>query len=405
MSGAPPLRVAIFGETYLRYLSGVTVSTEALARGLRAAGHEVLLVVPMPAKGAEPGTAGALGPDPQVAWLPSYQVPGPAPDGYRVPWPIPSAALRAAAAFQPDIIHAQSPFTSGLMARRVARRLGAPLVFTHHTRFGDYGHYLGPLSGPGAAVLAGYLRRFWIGCSAVVAPGSELAAEIGDRLGARRRPLLRVIPTGIEVDAIRALPAVDPRALADWPADSVVIAALGRMAPEKNVGLLVDAFATLAADDPSVRLLLVGGGPSEAALRWRTAEPDLAGRAYLAGMRPRSLAIALIKGADLFVATSQTETQGLVLAEALAAGLPVVALDGPGVADSVRDGVDGLIVASDPARERRARVADALRGLITDPARRAILADAAHAGAERFDLAVRIGEMVDLYRELLLKRR
>ncbi|MEP6808336.1 MAG: glycosyltransferase, partial [Chloroflexota bacterium] len=111
------LRIAIFGESYLPYLSGVTVSTEALARGLRAAGHEVLLVVPRPARGAEAGTAGALGPDPQIAWLPSFQVPGPAPTSYRVPWPIPSAAPRAAAAFQPQIIHAQSPFTSGVMAR------------------------------------------------------------------------------------------------------------------------------------------------------------------------------------------------------------------------------------------------------------------------------------------------
>jgi hypothetical protein len=65
-----PLRIAIFGESYLPYLSGVTVSTEALARGLGDAGHEVLLVVPRPAKGMQPGTAGALGPDPRVEWLP-----------------------------------------------------------------------------------------------------------------------------------------------------------------------------------------------------------------------------------------------------------------------------------------------------------------------------------------------
>jgi 1,2-diacylglycerol 3-alpha-glucosyltransferase len=400
-----PLRIAIFGESYLPYLSGVTVSTEALARGLRAAGHEVLLMAPMPVRGAEPGTAGALGPDPQVAWLPSFQVPGPAPDGYRVPWPIPSAALRAASAFRPEIVHAQSPFTSGLMARRVARRQGAPLVFTHHTRFADYGHYLGPLSGPGRTALSGYLRRFWLGCAAVVAPGSELAEEIRDRLGGRRRPLVRTIPTGIEVDAIRSLPAVDPRSLAGWPADAYVIAALGRLAPEKNVELLIDAFATLAAADHAVRLLLVGGGPSEAALRGRAAQPDLAGRAYLTGMRPRSLALALLKGADLFVATSQTETQGLVLAEALTAGLPVVALEGPGVADSVRDGVDGLIVASEPAAGRRDRVAAALGELTRDPARRGALAAAALAGADRFDVAARVGEMVDLYRELLAERR
>ena len=402
---ANPLRIAIFGESYLPYLSGVTVATEALARGLGAAGHEVLLVAPQPARGAGPGGAGALGPEPRVAWLPSFQVPGPAPVGYRVPWPMPSAALREAAAFAPDLIHAQSPFVSGLMARRLARRLGVPLVFTHHTRFGDYRHYLGPVAAPGGALVTDYLRRYWLGCAAVVAPGSELAAEISERLGDRRRPLVRVIPTGIEVAAIRALTAIDPRPLAGWPADAVVVGALGRLAPEKSVELLVSAFADLTRDDPSLRLLLVGGGPSEAALRERAARPDLVGRAYLTGMRPRLEALALVKGAQFFLAASRTETQGLVLAEALAAGLPVVALDGPGVADSVRDGIDGVIVPAEPSESRGTRLVRALRELTGDPDRRSALAAAALAGAERFSVEARIGSMVGLYRELLGGRR
>ncbi len=395
------LRIAIFGETYLPYLSGVTVATEALARGLGAAGHEVLLVVPRPAGGAQPGTAGALGPEPRIAWLPSFQVPGPAPRGYRAPLPVPSAALRTASAFAPDIVHAQSPFVSGLMARRLARRVGAPLVFTHHTRFGDYRHYLGPLASPGGALVADHPRRFWRGCAAVVAPGSELADEIRNDLGGLLRPAVVMIPTGLEVAAIRALPAIDPRPLAGWPSDAQVIASLGRLAPEKSVELLVEAFATVVTGSPSARLLLVGGGPSEERLRRRAAEPDLAGRVHLAGRRPRAEALALVKGADLFVSASRTETQGLVLAEALAAGLPVVALEGPGVADSVRDGVDGLVVPAEPAGERRDRLAAALQELIQQPGRRSSMAAAAVTGADRFSVAARIGSMVALYRELL----
>ena len=396
-----PLRVAIFGETYLPYLSGVTVSTEALARGLRTAGHDVLLVVPRPAGGAEPGTAGALGPDPRVAWLPSFQVPGPAPDGYRVPWPVRSTALRAAAAFAPQIVHAQSPFTSGLMARRLARSLRAPLVFTHHTRFADYGHYLGPLAGPGAALMDGYLRRYWLGCAAVVAPATELAAEIRVRLGDRQRPVVQTIPTGIEVAALAALPARDPRPLAGWPRDAVVVATLGRLAPEKSVELVIEAFAAVAAEEPAMRLLMVGGGPAEAALRRRAARPDLAGRVYLTGGLPHAEALAMVKGADLLASASRTETQGLVLAESLALGLPVLAIDGPGVSDSVRDGVDGMVVRGGSVRERQRGLADALRAMADEPARRAELASAARAGAGRFDVATRIASMVALYRELL----
>jgi 1,2-diacylglycerol 3-alpha-glucosyltransferase len=400
-----PLRVAIFGESYLPYLSGVTVATEALARGLGAAGHDVLLVAPRPAVGAEPGTGGALGPDPQLGWLPSFELPGPAPNGYRVPWPLPSAALRAAAAFAPELVHAQSPFTSGLMARRLARHLGVPLVFTHHTRFGDYRHYLGPLAWPGSALLGAYLRRFWLSCAAVVAPGSELAQEIRDRLGGEPRPLVRTIPTGIEVAALAGLSPTDARPLAGWPHDAIVVATLGRLAPEKSVELVVEAFAEAAGDEPRLRLLLVGGGPSELSLRRRASEPDLAGRVHLTGHRPRQEALALVKAADLFVSASRTETQGLVLAEALAVGLPVIALDGPGVADAVRDGVDGAIVQAEPAGERRARLAQALRALSGDPDRRQALAAAAKAGAHRFSLSARIGDMVGLYREVLADRR
>ncbi len=87
------------------------------------------------------------------------------------------------------------------MARRTAQHTGARLVFTHHTRFGDYRHYLGPLAGVAEGTLNAYLGDFWAGCAAVVAPGSTLAQEIRHRLGPRRRPLVRVIPTGVDVGA------------------------------------------------------------------------------------------------------------------------------------------------------------------------------------------------------------
>src|SRR5918996_4518183 len=179
------MRVTIFSETYLPYLSGVTVSTETLARGLGGRGHEVLLVAPQPSAGASPGTAGAAGPEPQYAWLPSYELPRLVPAGYRMP--VPPAPWRRKverqiAAFGPDVVHAQSPFVTGALARRAAARAGAPLVFTHHTRFTDYRHYLGPLAGPGALLTDAFLRRFWRACDAIVAPSSDLAEEIRRRL-------------------------------------------------------------------------------------------------------------------------------------------------------------------------------------------------------------------------------
>lgn len=398
------LRIAIFGESYLPYLSGVTVATEALARGLRSAGHEVMLVVPRPGGDAAPGSAGGSGPEPRYAWLPSYQGPFPAPAGYRMPWLVPSAALRAAAAFGPDIVHAQSPFVSGLMARRLARRAGAALVFTHHTRFGDYRHYLGPLARPGAAVMAAYLRRWWAGCAAIVAPGRAIAVEIRAALPPIGGPLVRTIPTGVDVAWVGGLRHRDPRVLAGWPPDAVVVVSVGRLAPEKNLATLVEAVALAADREPRLRLLLVGGGPLAAWVADRSRAMDLAGRVHVTGLLGREEALQLASGADLFAFASQTETQGLVVAEALAAGLPVVALGGPGVDDTMRDGIDGTRVDPHPTATSAERLAAAIGALAGDPERRASLGNAAREGARRFSPAERIGQVTALYRELLASR-
>lgn len=404
-----PLRIAIFGETYLPYRSGVTIATEALASGLAGAGHRVLVVVPAPAdsasatpgahQSAHTGQAGL-----EIAWLPSYQAPPPAPPGYRIPVPRPSAALARARDFRPDVVHAQSPFVSGLMARSVARSVGASLVFTHHTRFGDYRHYLGPLAAPGASLTQTYLARYWAGCAAVVAPSTDLADEIGSSLLGTRRPIVRAIPTGLDVPALAVLVPVDPRPLAGWPADSVVVVSVGRLAREKSVALLVDAFARAARGNPRLRLLLIGDGPLRAGLASRARNGTLQGLVHLTGGLPRDEGLALAAGADLFAFASRTETQGLVLAEALTMGLPVVALEGPGVRDSVRDGIDSVIVPRAPGGHRELdeqRLADAIGALANDQPQRASLGEAARAGAYRFDLEERIREVVALYREVI----
>lgn len=395
-----PLRVAVFSESFLPYLSGVTVSVDALARELGSQGHRVLVVAPRPADGRHPiGTSS--GPEPGYAWLPSYELPALAPRGYRMPRPLPSRALAAAAAFAPDVVHANSPFVTGLMARWLARRAGAPLVFTHHTRFADYRHYLGPLSETGARVVDAYLERFWKGCRAIIAPSNGLADEIRARLRRPRWPIVRAIPTGIDLRTVRSLEPVDPRPIAGWPPDAVVAVTLGRLALEKNVEMLLDAFASAAARVPRLRLLVIGSGPAAERLRRRAELPDLAGRVAFAGLQPRAAALARLRCADLFVFASLTETQGLVLAEALSAGLPIVALDGPGVSETARDRSEAAIVPATRTEVDRERLANAIAELARDDERRARLSAAASLRAEAFALDRCVSTVVSLYREVL----
>ena len=395
------MRVLLTTESYLPYLSGVTVSVDSLARGLGERGHEVLVLAPRPASGSAPEPVGSPGPAPRHAWLPSYQLPRLVPPGYRMPIPLPwTEAVSEARRFTPDVVHAHSPFVTGLLARRLARACMAPLVFTHHTRFGDYDHYLGPLARPGAALTDAYLGRFWRACRAVIAPSADLAAEIRSRLG-DRAALVRIVPTGVDVAAIRALAPADLQTRFGWPPQAVIVASLGRLAPEKSPMTLLEAVAVAAGRAPAIRLLMVGGGPSEDELRDRAAAPDLAGVVELTGALPRMDALATIAGADVFAFASRTETQGLVLAEALSAGLPAVAVDGPGVRDSVRHGVDGLVLPAEPAADRSQRLGSTLAELAADPVRRRDLAARAAADADRFSVARRVEETEAVYRALL----
>ena len=395
------MRILLTSESYLPYLSGVTVSVDALARGLGARGHEVMVLAPRPAGSTAVEEAGSPGPEPRYAWLTSYQLARVAPLAYRMPLPNPAdPAMAEARRFGAEIVHAHSPFVTGLLARRLARVARRPLVFTHHTRFADYGHYLGPLARPGSFLMRAYLRRFWLSCAAIVAPSTELGEEIRARLPGRARRRVVVIPSGIDVEGIRRLRPVDPRPAAGWAPDTVVAASLGRLASEKSPLDILNAFGMAVGRRRDLRLIFIGGGPLEADLRRRAQAPTLEGRVHFTGGIPRTQALATLAAADFFVFASQTETQGLVLAEALAAGVPALAVDGPGVRDSVRDGIDGRVLPAAPAETRTARLAEAMERLAAEGPQRASMAQRARDEAGRFALEHRVEQVESLYRAI-----
>ena len=395
------MRILLTSESYLPYLSGVTVSVDALARGLGARGHEVMVLAPRPAGSTAVEEAGSPGPEPRYAWLSSYQLARVAPLAYRMPLPNPAdPAMAEARRFGAEIVHAHSPFVTGLLARRLARVARRPLVFTHHTRFADYGHYLGPLARPGLFLMRAYLRRFWLSCAAIVAPSTELGEEIRGRLPGHARRRVVVIPSGIDVEGIRRLRPADPRPAAGWAPDTVVAASLGRLASEKSPLDILNAFGMAVGRRRDLRLIFIGGGPLEADLRRRAQAPTLEGRVHFTGGIPRTQALATLAAADFFVFASQTETQGLVLAEALAAGVPALAVDGPGVRDSVRDGIDGRVLPAAPAETRTARLAEAMERLAADGPQRASMAQRARDEAGRFALEHRVEQVESLYRAI-----
>ena len=373
------MRVALFTNNYLPFRGGVTTAVETLRTGLEASGHQAWVFAP--ASDTADDSA-------RVFRYPS--IPAPTYPGLAVPFPFSPRLARAARGLRPDIIHAQHPFLLGVTARRIARRLAVPLVFTYHTRYEKYAHYVPAPERVVAALAVRLACRFADRADLVIAPSACIAETLRGR-GVRAR--VAVVPTGVPLDRFRPGDAgAARRALALAP-EALVCLYVGRLDREKSVERVIEAFGLIASALPEARLLLVGQGSHAEALGRRAAASAARDRIRLVGGVAREALPPYYRAADLFLFASETETQGLVLAEAHACGLAAVAVRASGVEEVVVDGKTGLLTKPD-ARD----LADAAIGLLVDPARRAGMGAAGRAVAEQsFSAAGQVAAMVALY--------
>ncbi|GAC1543820.1 MAG: glycosyltransferase family 4 protein [Vulcanimicrobiaceae bacterium] len=320
------LRVGLFTECYRPIQNGIVASIDALAHTLRSSGHAAVVVTPeMP---------GYRDTERDVVRVPS--LPLPTRTAYRLTVPYLPRAIGPL-----SIVHAHSPFVTGWLGVRAARRAGVPLVFTYHTQLEAYAHYVPFESNAtrGAATLL--TRVFANGADAVIVPTRAMEARLR-ALGVLAR--IDVVPSGID----RAFFAGgrrkrDVRARFGVGDDAHLVLSVGRLGREKNLELALQAFARL--DDPAARLVVVGDGVHRPVLERLAARLHIAARTTFAGEYARLDLPDVYASADAFVFTSRSDTQGLVLVEALAAGTPVVAVDTPQTRDVLADA--GIVCAND----------------------------------------------------------
>ncbi len=341
----------MFTNTYLPHVGGVARSVSALVEDLRARGHRVVVVAP-----TFPG-AGDLDEGPEEVFrVPAIQKYN--GSDFSVTVVLPVRHQQAIERFGPDLVHSHHPFLLGDTALRVARHRHVPIVFTHHTRYERYTHYVTADSRTLSRFAIHLSTRYANLCQAVVAPSESLARLI-IRRGVERP--CRVVPTGVDLAFFRSGDRTRFRGRHGIPADAPVLGHVGRLAPEKNLEFLARAAALTVAERPDARCLVVGGGPSGTDIRRAFADQGQEDRLILTGpLSGRDLADAYA-AMDLFVFASRTETQGMVLTEAMAAGLPVIALNAPGAREVVRDDVNGrLLPASASADDFAAAITRAL---------------------------------------------
>lgn len=327
------MRIAFFTDTYRPSLNGVVTSTDTFRRELALLGHEVDIFAPAsPHVDREPGIT-------RVA-----SVPFPTEPNCRVALPVPPRLILAFRRGGYDLVHTQTPFGLGIWGAALARLFRKPLVHTYHTFFAEYAHYLRMNPELGRAFVAQYSRIYCNRCRAIVVPS---AAFIEVLRSYRVTAPIRVIPTGVSIPAGRPNAAA-ARAELGLPADRPLLLYVGRLAREKSIDFLFEALVQLRArsgTDP--RLVIVGEGPQREELEGLAERFGLVGALHWVGGIPHARVFEYYAAADLFVFASRTETQGLVVAEALAMGLPVVAVKGPGVCDYVRNETGGELVDPD----------------------------------------------------------
>lgn len=321
------MRVGIVTETYAPEVNGVALTVQALARGLVRRGHSVDLIRPIHPDTPPLSDAGMDVLAVEGAALPRYA-------GLRFGLPARFRIERRWRADRPDAIYVATEGPLGWTAVSAARRLGIPVATGFHTRFDFYvGHYgFGALT----PIVRRYLARFHRRAQTTLVPTGQLASELND-LGVHD---VRVLRRG--VDTARFHPEHRDEALRDsWGAspDTPVVLSVGRVASEKNLHVVIEAYRALARRVPHARCVIVGDGPGRAALE--AANPDV----IFAGTRRGDELAAFYASADLFVFPSLTETFGNVVLEAMASGIPVVAYAEAAAREFIRNGQNGIRVA------------------------------------------------------------
>lgn len=378
------MRIGFYTNCYEPRINGVVRSISTFREALRNSGQTVFLFAP-----AAPGYVDR---DPEVYRYPTL----PIENGrlYRLPIPISPRLARLTAGLGLEIVHTHHPVMLGWVAAHQARAAGVPLVYTVHSQYARYWDHLAL----GSAAMNACCRRavvaFMRRCQRIIAPTATVRGQIVADLP-ELEPRVVVVPTPLPSGAFSA---AESRAIREryGLGDRFTFVVTARLSPEKGLSELLQAFAALQHRRQNVRLLIIGDGPERATLERKAEELHVSSVVVFAGMVPFGEVAAHLQAADAFVFSAQREVQPLVLSEAMASGLPVVAYDAPFVRDVIVDGVSGLL-----SQPHFRALAVKMAMLVDDADLRRSLAEAGKRAAQQFSATQGAENLLRVYEEAI----
>ena len=385
-----PLHVLMISDVYFPRINGVSTSIQTFRADLADQGIRVTVVAP-----EYPGTHSETDSATHLLRLPSRAVPLD-PEDRLMQWSSLANLDQRLAGINFDVVHVQTPFAAHYAGLRLARARGIPCVATYHTHFEEYlFHYIRFLPKRLMRFAARWLARHQCNAlDAVVVPSQPMAATLC-AYGITTPQY--VIPTGLpESQFLRGDGRKFRQAWGIAPQRKVALF-VGRAAFEKNIGFLLEMTALARRQQPELMLVIAGEGPALPALRRQAAALQLDDHVRFVGYLPRDGGLRdCYAAADVFTFASRTETQGLVLLEAMAIGLPVLAIPALGAAEIILPRRGAVAAADTPEA-----FAEQLVTLLQRPAKLAAMADDAMAFAREWDAATQGARLAALYRELV----
>ena len=335
------MRIGIFTDTYPPFINGVSTSIQMLENALRKKGHKVFIVTVNPEN-----LTYKMDDKERILRIPGIPI---GIYDYRLTTFYPIKAVNKIKKWNLDVIHTHTEFGIGTFARVIGKQLDIPVVHTYHTMYEDYVHYItkGYFDAPSKKIVE-YLTKFYCDktIEELIVPTKKTYDLFKEKYKYDRN--VHIIPTGIEIDRfykekIDIAKVNNKKNELCLKKDDLVVLFVGRIASEKSVDFLINNHALLLKKNKNIKLLIVGDGPDLENYKNLAKKQNIEDSVIFTGKVPWMDIPLYYNMADIFVTASHTETQGLTVIEAMAASIPVVALNDESFRNTVIDGLTGYL--------------------------------------------------------------